>query len=74
MGRLSRCAKALAKTIAPIAAWRPSAKGTALSTLVAGGLLTSIGTGMIFAPAGVILAGLQLTALALLVINVPRGR
>lgn len=70
MGRLSRISRALGK----VAKQRSlSPRGRALATLIAGGATTSVGVAMIYLPAGVILAGLQLTALALLLINVPKA-
>jgi CBS-domain-containing membrane protein len=76
MGGLTTRRRALAKLIvrAVGALKPPSPRTRALATLLAGGAVTATGTALIYLPAGVILGGLQLTAFALLVINVPKDR
>lgn len=77
MGRLKASAGARTKAflgkLAPLIR-KPTPHAYALSTLLLGGATTAFGMALIYIPAGVILAGLQLTALALLVINVPRAK
>lgn len=78
MERLKRRAKARIKlTISRarqlVTAAKPGPRGVALGVMVIGGATTAVGVGLIFTPAGIILAGLELTVFALEVLDVDPG-